>query len=185
MYIYMYMYMYVYKFIHTGTCTSIRNFTNMPNTCLPKPSQPKLMLCIHSHKNEQKYNSTHQLRIYTDIPTIIDPSATKNHPRTMGSIIVGISVLHHTYIHTYIHTCMHTYMHAYIHIYIYIYVYICIYMYMCVCVYIYIYIYICMYIYGTCMSPESFFSATSAAAAVASSSEVLVSSLINVCRSCL
>ncbi len=31
---------------------------------------------------------------YTEIPTIIDPSATINYPSATGSIIVGISVVH-------------------------------------------------------------------------------------------
>jgi len=30
--------------------------------------------------------------LYTEIPTIIDPSATREYLRTMGSIIVGIRV---------------------------------------------------------------------------------------------
>ena len=33
---------------------------------------------------------------YTEIPTIIHPSATKNDPRATGSIIVGISVCTNT-----------------------------------------------------------------------------------------
>jgi hypothetical protein len=46
----------------------------------------------------------------TEIPTIIDPSATKNHPSATGSIIVGISVCVHVYLHTHVlrqaHMCV-------------------------------------------------------------------------------
>jgi hypothetical protein len=56
----------------------------------------------------------------TEIPTIIDPSATINYPSATGSIIVGISVPSydacipaserniHAYIHTYTHRHIHT-----------------------------------------------------------------------------
>ena len=51
------------------------------------------------------------VHIHTEIPTIIDPSATVNYPSATGSIIVGISVyIHITYYH--VEKKLHLYGHG-------------------------------------------------------------------------
>ncbi len=47
-----------------------------------------IYICTKSYKRAHCF----QTGEYTDIPTIIDPSATINHPGATGSVIVGISV---------------------------------------------------------------------------------------------